>query len=245
MDLLKVLYFITLVVYVLQCIFARRIKLNWALIIVAVVIHSIYFFGWEGVAFILVTGVVSTAAELISLKTPFNIFGVSYKYDLSNNIFPSKIVFGKVYPIEVTAAWILLKYLSFFLVSFIAFHLNISVIIKALLSALVLVSFDLLLDPYAVFQGAWKWSKPGKFFEIPWRNFLGWFVVGFIISLIFINLKPIEMRDTAMIIPVFVVCALFPGLLGGKLISLSKIKGIIALLPLVFFIIVGLSFLFP
>lgn len=244
MELLKILYFLLLGIHIVQSIFAKKIKLNWVLILTAVAIHSFYFFGWEGVIFLIATGIISTAAELASLKTPLNVFGVLYRYDLGNKIFPSKFVLGKVFPIEVSAAWVLLKYLSIFMSIIIITPLGINGLLKVVISALILVSFDLLLDPYAVSEGAWRWSKSGILFDIPWQNFLGWFIVGFITSLLFINMKILDINDVVMAVPVFVVSALFPILLGGRLLSLDKTKGIMALLPLTSVILIGLYFLF-
>lgn len=240
MEILKILYFLLLGIFIIQCIYAKQIKPNWALIVAAVAVHSLYFFSWEGIIFLITTGIISTTAELISLKTPINVFGVSYRYDLGNKFFPSRFVLGKVLPVEVSAAWVLLKYLSLFISLVILSPLSIDGLSKAVISSILLVSFDFILDPYAVSEGAWKWSKQGTLFNVPWQNFLGWFIVGFIISVLFTNLKTSKIDDVVMVIPVFVVSALFPISLGGRLISISNFKGALVLMPLTLFILIGL-----
>lgn len=233
MELLKILYFLILGVYALQCWWARKLVLSWPLILAAVSLHAFYFFRWPGLVFLLVTAVVSTLAELISLKSPFNVFGVSYKYDLRHELFPSGLVLAKIFPIEVTAAWVLLKYLSLFLANFLLAPLGIHWILKALIEAFILLSYDFILDPYCVSDGAWKWSHGGFLFKIPWQNFLGWYLLGFGLSLSFSAIQPIAFSDVTMIAPVVVVSALFPTVLGGRLLAQNKVQALLAMAPLI------------
>lgn len=244
MESLKIVFFVVLGIYTVQCIIAKKIQLNWVLILIAVGIHAFYFFTWEGLLFLLLTGILSTAIELMSLKTPLNVFGVAYKYNLESKYFPSNFVLSKVFPIEVSAAWILLKYLSVFMSLVIVAPLDVDGIVKIVIGALILVSFDLLLDPYAVSKRAWQWKKPGIFFNVPWQNFFGWFIVGLVTSVLFANMHSSEIHDATMGTPVFIVSSLFPVLLNRRLVSMNKIKGILALLPLTSVIVIGLFFLF-
>jgi bisanhydrobacterioruberin hydratase len=46
--------------------------------------------------------------------------------------------------------------------------------------ALFLVLIDLLLDPLAVKLGFWTWDYPGRYYDIPFSNFVGWFITGII-----------------------------------------------------------------
>ena len=108
----------------------------------------------------MVTGIVSTISELISLKTSLNVFGVSYSYNLTSGYFRSRIVIGGAYPMEIAVAWILLC-IFLFLVSLLCASFGVHGILKAVFSALALVSFDILIDPVAVQRGAWKWNKAG------------------------------------------------------------------------------------
>lgn len=45
-------------------------------------------------------------------------------------------------------------------------------------SAVALTAWDLFLDPQMVAWGFWEWASPGGYFGIPWVNFLGWLLVG-------------------------------------------------------------------
>lgn len=244
MELLKLLYFLVLAFCIADSLFAGKNKLNWIFVLTALLIHAIYFFGITGVIFLIISGIISTVAELISLKTPVNCFGVSYRYNLAGKWFPSRIVLGNVYPIEVTAAWILLKYISFILTAIIFDPFGINLILRAFISAFILVSFDFIIDPIAVFNGAWKWQKGSFFFGIPFRNFLGWFLVGLSVSLLFLDLKLPKNPDQGMILPIIIVSALFITTLGRRLIRRSLFWGTLANFPLFTFVLLGIRSVF-
>lgn len=240
MELLKVFYFLAVGIYVLQRSYVPVFKYQWVVILLSVFLHAYYFFGFNGILFLLVAAVITTIAEVVSLTTQFNIFGVSYKYNLSAKFFPSKIAIAGVYPIDVTAAWMMLKYLSFFMVGFIFSGIPINGVVKAAVTAFALVSFDFLIDPIAIHIDAWRWKKPGIFFGIPWTNFLGWFIIGFIVSLVFYSLDPIRNYEPIMVIPVFIVWATFPWVIGREVIKMDKVKGILANIPVVSFLVLGI-----
>jgi uncharacterized membrane protein len=243
-ELIKWLYFGSLIVYFLHGAVAPQSKFHWIIVTIAVALHGFYFFGWNILPFLLVSAVISTVAEVVSLTTRFNVFGVPYSYNRTSEFFRNKIFLAGVYPVDVIAVWILLKYLSFFLVSMLCASFGVHGILKAVLSALALVSFDVLLDPVAVQMGAWKWKKAGWFFGVPWRNFLGWFLVGLATSLVFVNLTPKITGDTLMTVPVLIVWAFFPIYFGKILFKRNKILGSLATLPLLIFFLFGLRLLY-
>jgi bisanhydrobacterioruberin hydratase len=66
-------------------------------------------------------------------------------------------------------------------------------ILRIILPVVILVMFDLLLDPAAVGVGLWSYVNGGVFYGVPVSNFLGWALSGFVGSLIcffFINKYP-------------------------------------------------------
>lgn len=227
------LFFACFGLFFFQLYLAKGFRLNWPLILLAVGFHAFYSFGWQGVWFLSVVAIISTSVELVSLKSRFNVFGVTYKYDLGHKLFPSRMALMGVYPVEVTAAWVLLKYLSFFLVNAMGIH-NLVVV------ALALVAFDLLIDPVAVAWGAWKWVRPGRFFGVPWQNFLGWFGVGVVTSLPFSNLTLISGFKLEMFVPVLIVWAIIVGSMGRVVLRLNFVKGLVACAPATLFFLSGL-----
>ena len=54
-----------------------------------------------------------------------------------------------------------------------------------LLTALLVTILDLVLDPIAVDEGRWSWDKPGKYYGVPIKNFIGWFFNCSVILLLF------------------------------------------------------------
>jgi len=53
---------------------------------------------------------------------------------------------------------------------------------RALVAALAFTAWDLFLDPQMVAWNFWTWDQPGAYFGIPLVNFLGWFLVSFVLS---------------------------------------------------------------
>jgi bisanhydrobacterioruberin hydratase len=71
---------------------------------------------------------------------------------------------------------------------FIAYYMTHSLEIRALyrlmLSVLLLVTIDLVLDPAAVALGFWQWAIPGFYYGVPLVNFAGWILSGTIAVLL-------------------------------------------------------------
>ena len=154
--------------------------------LIAVLLHGIYLFGYEIIYLLLITYVISTIAELVSLKTPLYCFGVKYRYNLKHKFFSSRINLLGVYPLEITFAWVLIKYAAFCLGILISSAFSLSKFLEILLIPLILVSVDFIIDPVAVnIDKLWKWEKGTKYFGIPWQNFLGWYLVGLASTLVF------------------------------------------------------------
>lgn len=55
---------------------------------------------------------------------------------------------------------------------------------KFIISAALLVIFDLILDPAAVWLNIWVWDTPGPYYGIPISNYTGWFLTAFIASVL-------------------------------------------------------------
>jgi putative membrane protein len=51
-------------------------------------------------------------------------------------------------------------------------------------SALAFTAWDLFLDPQMVSWRLWVWERPGRYFGIPWANYLGWFAAAALITAI-------------------------------------------------------------
>lgn len=156
------------------------------LALLAIIFHGIYLFGTVILTLLLVTYVISTVAELISLKTPIYCFGIKYRYNLAHPFFSSKISILDVYPLEISFAWVIFKYASFCLGILISSAFSLPKLIEIALIPLILVSTDFIIDPVSVnVKKLWQWEKGTRYFGIPWQNFLGWYLVGLVSTIIF------------------------------------------------------------
>lgn len=61
---------------------------------------------------------------------------------------------------------------------------------QLLAASLLLVLFDLVFDPVAVALGFWAWNTPGPYFGIPYINFVGWLLTGYIGSFLLTRIVP-------------------------------------------------------
>ena len=104
----------------------------------------------------------------------------------------------------------------------------------AVLSGLLLVLIDMVLDPAAVAQQFWTWQHPGVYYQVPISNFIGWFCSGVVGSLLFqrlagaenLQLPPLNFLSSGFLILCFwtSVCfwteLWFPAVLGAALLFL-------------------------
>lgn len=81
-------------------------------------------------------------------------------------------------PLVMASAWmILFAYVKQMLLPF-----KLSKPVEMIISGVWMVTIDLLIDPLAANQfGYWRWTEAGAYYGVPARNFLGWFVVSFMI----------------------------------------------------------------
>lgn len=70
-----------------------------------------------------------------------------------------------------------------------------------LISALLLVMYDLVFDPSLVLLNIWVWTRPGCYYGVPLTNYLGWFLTGLITSSLLIYLLEILVNSSLPISP--------------------------------------------
>lgn len=71
---------------------------------------------------------------------------------------------------------------------------------QLLLASVLLVLFDLVFDPIAVALGFWAWDTPGPYYGVPYVNFVGWLLTGYIGSFILTRIVP-GMLSVKAIVP--------------------------------------------
>ncbi|MBS1788794.1 MAG: carotenoid biosynthesis protein [Acidobacteria bacterium] len=123
---------------------------------------------------LLAIAVAGFAAEAIGVHTGFPFGRYEYTGVLQPQLF--------AVPLVMAAAWVVLvAYIKTMLSGF-----ALSVWVEASVASLWMVAIDLVIDPLAA--GAlsyWRWSGVGSYYGIPLQNFIGWFVVSFVIFALF------------------------------------------------------------
>jgi hypothetical protein len=88
-------------------------------------------------------------------------------------------------PLAICLGWFLLS-LPVLLMSIRIFGDRRSIWVKAAFAGLMLVSFDMLLDPISVVNEWWRWTSPGFYLRgVTLGNYIGWFFLLFFFGAIF------------------------------------------------------------
>ncbi|MGH9754625.1 MAG: carotenoid biosynthesis protein [Blastocatellia bacterium] len=109
-------------------------------------------------------------AEIIGVRCGFIFSPYRYTEVLQPQLFDV--------PLVMFSAWLtLVAYCRQMLM-----NLKLPAPVETALAALWMTAIDLVIDPLAANQlGYWRWARSGAYYGIPLRNFIGWFVVSFII----------------------------------------------------------------
>ena len=105
-------------------------------------------------------------------------------------------------PVLIPLAWFMLVYPSYVVANLIAHGWPVGtpggrgdLVRLALLGALVMTAWDLVVDPIlsGPTVGAWVWERGGSYYGVPLQNFLGWIVTTFTVYLLY---RSVERRWT-------------------------------------------------
>lgn len=111
-------------------------------------------------------------------------------YDYTDRFAPN--LFGV--PIAIGFAWLMVVATSHVLARWIFPDNTLGYAVTGGIGAVIM---DLIIDPVAYhIKGYWIWEDIGWYYEIPWTNFFGWFVVSFVLHLMI----DIVMRRKSMVI---------------------------------------------
>lgn len=109
------------------------------------------------------------------------------------------------------------------------------------LGSLAAVVMDLIIDPVAFKANEyWIWREGGLYYDIPWTNFMGWFVVAFLLHAVIWGMEKREERQTdferwerrtywlyGMMIFMFIVTAMAAGGLWGAIFLSFFLTGVL------------------
>ena len=139
--------------------------------------HAIYTLGIRNAAvFFILSTIISFTFESLGVATGA-IFG---PYHYADKLGPQLLNV----PVLVPIAWFMVIYPSYALANYIVtgsprYRPETRVprqVGLALLSAMLMTAWDLVLDPQMVEEGYWTWHTEGAYFGIPVQNFIGWLI---------------------------------------------------------------------
>ncbi|SDN39170.1 carotenoid biosynthesis protein [Alkalicoccus daliensis] len=164
--------------------------LEWANVVFLVTsgfLGMIYFYRSQsrilGIMVVIFIFVLSIAIESFGVHTGLFFGEYSYQAD-----FGPKVI---GVPVTIGFAWVMVIATSHVLAApLVNIVHHFSRIIYSVYGAFIAVSLDLILDPVAFeVKQYWVWHEGGFYYDIPFSNFLGWFILSFvlhfIISLVF------------------------------------------------------------
>lgn len=159
--------------------------LEWANVVFLVtsgLLGMIYFFrsqsGLFGLFIISFIFILSIAIESLGVHTGLFFGEYSYQTD-----FGPKVI---GVPVTIGFAWVMVIATSHVLAAPIVHKAKrFGRILYALYGALIAVSMDLILDPVAYeVKEYWVWEEGGFYYDIPFSNFSGWFILSFVLHLL-------------------------------------------------------------
>lgn len=145
-------------------------------------------FGWKRGAVVFgILGVFALAIESIGVATGYPYGAFQYSADLGFKLF------GLV-PWTVPFAWTPLLFAACAAVLFFwpAKGSTGSIVRRSLAAAVTLLAMDLVLDPGAVVANIWVYGDPGSYYGVPWTNFAGWILSGYIGAFVFYKFLPAD-----------------------------------------------------
>ena len=92
--------------------------------------------------------------------------------------------FFGILPVFAPLLWSLLAYMAYWMTDLIIGGSKEEVLYKILFTvtgALLVLLVDIVAEPIAVDEGRWHWEKKGRYYGIPFSNFIGWFVTAWVI----------------------------------------------------------------
>ena len=157
-----------------------------------VILHSSRVLGnKKAFLFLLIAGSFGLIFELIGVN--YGIFG-EYFYNVPD------LLFG-IIPLAVPINWAVIIYSSYIITNLFVYgfggekprynhnllSLTCYLVLLSAISGLIAVNLDMIMDPVAVSPQLkqWIWINGGPYFGIPISNFLGWFFVTFVFTIIF------------------------------------------------------------
>lgn len=118
---------------------------------------------------LLTIGLLGYCIEVIGTSTGLIFGGYTYGNNLGPKVFDTPIIMALNWVLPVYAIGIISNFFSS------------NIYVKSLVGATLMLLFDIILEPTAIYADYWNWSND----NIPVLNYLAWFIISFVFLLIF------------------------------------------------------------
>jgi uncharacterized membrane protein len=139
--------------------------------------------GWRWVAAFCALYLISLGSELLG-----TVVGIPFgEYHYTAALGPK--ILGEV-PVVIPLSWFFMAVPSYAVASALVHG---SKVARVLVASLVLLAWDLALDPAMSMATAyWVWAEPGAYYGMPWSNLFGWYVTGLALMAALVMLRSDE-----------------------------------------------------
>jgi len=155
-----------------------NLLISFTVLLLALKNHSLRFY-----TFVFAGFSIGMIAEWIGVHTGL-LFG-NYVYGI--NLGP--LWYGV--PLIIGINWVMLTIIS----GSIAERLKMNWFLKAVVGTFLMLFLDLLIEPIAILSDYWTWSG-----DIPFSNFVGWFLIAFVIQLLYFSIRLGEQNKVATVL---------------------------------------------
>lgn len=155
-----------------------NLMISFIVLLLALKEHSLHFYKFVFAGF-----TIGMVAEWLGVHTGL-LFG---NYIYGDNLGP--LWYGV--PIIIGINWVMLTIIS----GSIAERLKIHWFFKAVIGTFLMLILDLLIEPIAIQSDYWTWSG-----AIPFSNFVGWFLIAFVIQILYFSMKLAEQNKVATVL---------------------------------------------
>lgn len=137
--------------------------------------------------------------------------GIKYGLVFGNYYYNIPAFFFETVPLMTPISWAIIIYMCYGLTNFILFYSGgnkpnfrgnlayfiLITIVLAAIDGLCAMNLDMIMDPVAVLPSiaSWLWIGGGPYFNVPISNFIGWFMVTFVVTVIFRFYEPFTKKN--------------------------------------------------
>lgn len=193
--------------------------------VLGVIYFMIHFDMLRGMIISFIVFLTTFVVEYYGSSTQFLFGNYTYTDHFAPNVLGVPIAIGFAWVMVIATAHALLMKLR------VQSHL-----LRALIGGLLALVMDLILDPVAFeVKQYWIWHESGFYYNIPWTNFFGWFLIAFIIHYIlsFIPMKTVSLlwqKRLILLYGLIIIMFTLIGLLNGIYLASVIVLGVLLLL---------------